>query len=506
MTAKSSLGTAVDPSEPESRPDSSASESSSESSSEPWAESLPGFRRRRTPAWAIDLLIAVVVVGSGFAPIGGPGVVELQPPDLRAIPVLLLGALVLPARRRWPVCALIATVVIACAAALAGLSTPAFVIPVAVSVYAVTLSRPRRVALPLLIGSAVLLPLANLATAVPSAFSPSAFAPAAFLSARAVQLIAIVAAAAGIGAAARARRATIAAITGRAQRAEQTRESEARRRVAEDRLAIARDLHDLVAHQIAVINLQAGVASRGLRDRPDEAEQALAAIREAARSVITEIGDLLALLRATGGAATSLAPQVGLGRLDALVALFEQSGLRVQLAVDPAATRVTDAVGVVAYQVIQEGLTNAHKHGADHAIRLTVTLSADALSARSAHEQTLVITMENDAAERARRVRPGNGLTGMRERVVAAGGEMRAEQDARGRFRLTVTLPLAPADSAPDDSAPVDSAPPQGVPVGGRPAACMPTDATPVEAAPVHAALTSPAPTNPVPANPVRTQ
>lgn len=468
---RSRFGTPADPSAPESHdprwpdprwPDPSWADQTWADPS--WPDPLREARRRRPPAWAVDLFIAVVVVASGFVPIGGPGVVEPQPPDLWAVPVLLIGALVLPARRRWPLGALVACVVIACAAAVAGLSTPAFVIPVAVAVFAVTLRRPRRVALPFVLAAAVLLPLASLAALSPAVLDPTVFSPAAFLSARVVQLIAVVAAAAGLGAAARARRATIAAITGRARRAEQTRESEARRRVAEDRLAIARDLHDLVAHQIAVINLQAGVASRGLRDRPDEAEQALAAIREAARSVIAEIGDLLALLRATGGTATPLAPQVGLGRLDALVALFEQSGLRVQLAVDPDATRVPDAVGVVAYQVIQEGLTNAHKHGADHALRLAValpsaTLPSAALPADGSHEQALVITMENDAAERARRVRPGNGLTGMRERVVAAGGGMRAEQDARGRFRLTVTLPLAPTDSAPSQGVPVDSTP-----------------------------------------------
>lgn len=398
----------------------------------PWSDPTPAGARRRVPPWVVDLAVALVVIGSGFAPIGGPGGAQhvvVQPPDLRAVPVLLVAALILPTRRRWPVAALVASVVIACAAAVAGLSTAAFVIPVAVAVFAITLHRPRRISLPFVIGAAVLLPLAGLATTVPADFSPTEF-----LSARAVQAAAVVAAAAGLGSAARARRATIAAITGRAQRAEQTRESEARRRVAEDRLQIARDLHDLVAHQIAVINLQAGVASRGLRDRPDEAEQALAAIREAARSVITEIGDLLALLRTTGADATPAATRAGLHRLDALVALFEQSGLRVQLAVEPGATDVPDAVGVVAYQVIQEGLTNAHKHGADHAVRLAVTT----------RDETLVVSIENRSATSMRRVRPGNGLTGMRERVAAAGGRMHAEQDPADRFRLTVELPAAP--------------------------------------------------------------
>lgn len=393
--------------------------------------------RRRLPTWLADVLIAILLVACGFLPIGGPGVASPQPPDLRAVPLLLLAALILPARRRWPVVALVACVVIACGAGLAGLTTAVLAGPVAIAVFAVTLHRPRRIALPLVIGAAVVLPLASLV-----GVAPATFYPAAFLSARAVQLAAVVAAAAGLGSAARARRATIAAITERAQRAEQSRETEARRRVAEDRLAIARDLHDLVAHQIAVINLQAGVASRGIRDRPDEAEQALAAIREAARSVIAEIGDLLALLRATGGDASPVAPSAGLHRLDALIALFEQSGLQVERRIEPGVVDVADAPGVVAYQVIQEGLTNAHKHAARHAVRLTAAIRDDAL----------VITMQNDAARDAagpaHRIRPGNGLTGMRERVVAVGGAMRTEQDGGG-FRLTVTLPVLDRGAVP---------------------------------------------------------
>jgi signal transduction histidine kinase len=100
-----------------------------------------------------------------------------------------------------------------------------------------------------------------------------------------------------LGDAIRTQRAHLDALTDRAERAERTREALARQRVAEDRLSTARDLHDVVAHQIAVINLHAGVASSALRTRPDSAEASLALIRTASRTVLTEIGDLLAALR-----------------------------------------------------------------------------------------------------------------------------------------------------------------------------------------------------------------
>lgn len=383
-------------------------------------------------AIATDVVIAVPLLGAAFVPFGGP---LARPADgLAAVPLLLAAVIVLPFRRRWPVQTVVACVVIACAGPLLGLDTPAFVLPVAVAMFSVALATDRRTTVLLAVCAAVVLPLVSLVN------GPSVTEyPGAVLSARAVQLAAIVAFAAAAGDATRARRATLAAYAERAQRAEQSREAEARQRVAEDRLAIARDLHDLVAHQIAVINLNAGVASRAVRERPDDAEQSLRIISDAARSVITEIGDLLALLRSPGDHPGTVAAPVGPQRLDALIDLFQQQGLRIEQHRIGDVTLVPAEVGSIAYRVVQEGLTNAHKHGIDGTVRLRLRTDAHAIA----------IDLENRTDARAGAVTPGHGLTGMRERVASVGGRVDAAIGPDGRFRLAAVLPVAGDETSP---------------------------------------------------------
>jgi signal transduction histidine kinase len=255
---------------------------------------------------------------------------------------------------------------------------------------------------------------------------------------RAFQLAVTIAFAAAAGDAARSHRAYIDAITERAVRAEATRESEARRRVAEDRLRIARDLHDTVAHQISVISLNAGVASSALESRPEAARDALAVIRSASRSVLGEIGDLLSVLRAESddplSDAPSTAPQPGLDRLGELVARFAQSGLDVTVRIEGDVRRLPEAVDRVAYRVIQEALTNAHKHGTEHRAHLLVEVTGDAAR----------IVVTNPAADAAPvSTRPtGHGLLGVRERVASVRGTVESGLTAGG-YRLAVILPLS---------------------------------------------------------------
>ncbi|MFT2018576.1 sensor histidine kinase [Streptomyces sp. 796.1] len=184
--------------------------------------------------------------------------------------------------------------------------------------------------------------------------------------------------AAAVGDAVRSRRAFIAAIEERAERAERTREEEARRRVAEERLRIARELHDVVAHHIALVNVQAGVASHVMDSRPDQAKQALAHVREASRSALGELRATVGLLRQYGDPEAPTEPAPGLGVLDQLIDGFARTGLRVTVAAaneERPDRPVTEAAGVAtvsgalptavdltAYRIIQEALTNVHKH------------------------------------------------------------------------------------------------------------------------------------------------
>ncbi|CAM5714370.1 hypothetical protein SGLAM104S_06590 [Streptomyces glaucescens] len=139
----------------------------------------------------------------------------------------------------------------------------------------------------------------------------------------------------GIGATAgdavRSRRAFVQAIRERAERAERTREEEARRRVAEERLRIARDLHDVVAHHIALVNVQAGVAAHVMDKRPDQAKEALAHVREASRCALNELRATVGLLRQSGDPEAPTEPAPGLDRLDELVGTFRNAGLRFEV-------------------------------------------------------------------------------------------------------------------------------------------------------------------------------
>lgn len=259
-----------------------------------------------------------------------------------------------------------------------------------------------------------------------------------------IQVCAMVGFAAAAGDATRSRAAVIQVMTERARRAEESLESEARRRVAEERLTIARDLHDVMAHQIAVINLHANVASQALRTRPDDAERSLFTIREAARTVLGEIESLLRVLRVGDperAEGDGTAPVPDLADLDRLVADFERSGLRVDLRRVGDAVEVAEPVGLAAYRIIQEALTNAHKHGND----------ASALLQLEYDQRTLEVTVTNTVypatspAVRDEDTR-GHGLVGARERAAGVRGELETTFGPGPVHRLTARLPL-PSDS-----------------------------------------------------------
>lgn len=238
------------------------------------------------------------------------------------------------------------------------------------------------------------------------------------------------------GEGAHARRLQIEAITERAERAERTREALARQRVAEERLLIARDLHDVVAHQIAVISLNAGLASSLLRDRPDDAARALGVVSDAARTVLAEIGDLLTTLRDPEHA--SVGPP-GLGQLDDLVREYASSGLEVSVRVEGQPRELPSAVDVAALRVVQEALANAHKHGAQNRAHVAVTYEPGALR--------LVVT--NPIAPSAPQAGPGTrqGLVGMGERVGSVRGTLEVGVVGGNAWVVTATLPAGPAEA-----------------------------------------------------------
>ncbi|HTF46463.1 MAG TPA: histidine kinase [Pseudonocardia sp.] len=251
-----------------------------------------------------------------------------------------------------------------------------------------------------------------------------------------IQPIAWIGMATAAGDAVRIRRAYVAEVEERARRAEQTRDEVAARMVAEERLRIARELHDLVAHRIAVINVHAGVAGHLVRTQPEDAAEAIEHVRAASRSVLGELSTLLGVLRSSEDSPAPTEPTPGLAQLDELVQSFTAAGLTIDLAVAGEADPLPDTVDLAAYRIIQESLTNVRRHsrGLHATIRLT-------------HRQNAVLVdVHSPDGERSPADAPGSspaghGIVGMRERAASVGGTLQAGTCPDGGFLVSAVLP-----------------------------------------------------------------
>jgi signal transduction histidine kinase len=376
--------------------------------------------------WAVDLLLALLVIGPAIAPFLPSA---LRPDSVLSWVTALAPAGILPLRRRWPMPVLGVLMVLFAIAAFQGTLLPGVGLAIAATVFHIANTRTRRASL--IVGGVVILLIASvsLIAAVTHGLDPLLF-----------QFVVTVAFASAAGDATRSRREYLIAVTERADRAERTRESEARRRVTEERLRIARDLHDAVAHQIAVISLNAGVASSSLDSTPERTRTALLTIRQASRTVLGEIGDLLSMLRAAEQEDSDTAPQYGLEHIDALLEQFASSGLDVHRRVEGDPSRVTGAVALVAYRVIQEALTNAHKHGTGHRAYLLVDVNAEMLRIIVTNPSEQASAIRQDSSD-SRLSGNGLGMLGLRERVASVRGEVETGP-APGGWKLTATIPL----------------------------------------------------------------
>ncbi|SEL19255.1 sensor histidine kinase [Streptacidiphilus jiangxiensis] len=253
-----------------------------------------------------------------------------------------------------------------------------------------------------------------------------------------------------VGDRSRTRRAYLAEVEQRAERAERDREEDARRRVAEERLRIARDLHDAVGHQLALISVQSDVAGRAIDSDGDAAREALGHVKQASRRALGELRDTISLLRQPGDpvAPTSI-PAPGLDGLDDLLASLRDSGLGVDLHADGTVVALAPAADLTAYRVIQESLTNVYKHSRRRRARLhldyrarEVRITVDDLGGSPVTPRDSPPTEPLPGAT--------HGIVGMRERVLALGGEFSAGPRPDGAFRVSAVLPYQPLDLTPE--------------------------------------------------------
>ncbi|MCI2956718.1 histidine kinase [Agromyces atrinae] len=384
----------------------------------------PAHPHARVAPWIGDLVAAALIITAAAVPFPEA---EFHPDGIAETLLVAAPAVILPFRRRWPIPVLAICLALYGIAAACVILSPGIVLATAIAMFGVANRSTRRVTLIVASSAVFAVVVLSLFASLGTVFDPRTF-----------QFAIVIAFASAAGDATRSRREYIVAITERAVRAEETREAEAKRRVADERLRIARDLHDAVAHQIAVISLNAGVASSAVDARPEQARAALATIRSAARTVLGEIGDLLEVLRTeTDDGEQPRSPQPGLDRLDDLIRQFGAAGLAVNVRVDGDIGRLDGASGLVAYRVIQEGLTNAHKHGAEARAHVLVDVGDDAALVVVSNP-VLPAAARPNAAE----ARSGHGLLGLRERVASVRGSIETGLTPGG-YRLAATLPLA---------------------------------------------------------------
>jgi signal transduction histidine kinase len=359
--------------------------------------------------WAIAVGVLAVLVVT---------VVSRPPSDTGLEPLgyafFVIGGVSLAASRRAPVIVLATTGLTALACQIVGFDVPA--VAYLFAVYA-TMRAGHRITT--LAGSVVMvlaLPFAILASARVSSVGE------AFMHSREVLQLAWLIAAAAAGEALRQAER-------RADEAERTREETARHRADEERLHIARELHDSLTHQISVIKVQAEVAVHLARKRGEEVPEALLAIREAGREAA---GELRATLEALRDDAEH--PPRGLDSVPDLVRQARTTGLDANLTVEGKRPDIPAAVDRAAYRIVQESLTNITRHAAAASASIRIGYRQD----------TLVIQVDDDGkAVPGTGAAPGVGLIGMRERVTALGGRLRAAPRGEGGFTVEAELPVA---------------------------------------------------------------
>jgi signal transduction histidine kinase len=357
---------------------------------------------------------AVIVLGSGPAASGE--VPPRRPLDLLAYALMAVAAAVLLGRRRWPLGVLAVTVGASVVYLTLAYPHGPILVAMSVAMYSVAVRLP--------VGpSLVACGMTLLAVVTPDllVMDPPLLREAALLLA---VLSGLLLPAWAIG--------TVVRLGQEAER--RAHQDETRRRADQERLRIAQEVHDVVGHGLAVINLQAGVALHVVGRRPEQAEVALAAIKRSSKEALEELRGTLAVFRRPDNGGGPWRPAPGLGQLEALAAAMAEGGLPVQVAVTGQRAGLPAAVELAAYRIVQESLTNVVRHAGSATATVRVRYQPDALVVEIAD------TGSGGAAGAARPA--GHGIAGMQERAAAVSGTLQAGPSGDGGFLVRARLPL----------------------------------------------------------------
>jgi len=246
---------------------------------------------------------------------------------------------------------------------------------------------------------------------------------------------------------ARSRRAHAKALQERGWLLERERESAARNAVDEERANIARELHDIVSHNVSVMVVQAAAAREVLADQPEDAAAALRAVEDAGRDTMTELRHLLGVLAPAADGGDELSPQPSLSRLSTLIDRIAFAGLPVQVRISGEPRPLPSGVDLTAYRIVQEALTNALKHGDGMRAEVTVRYAPHQLRVEVLNSGPSVLSGDRSGGRSGGRAAAepgadGRGLLGLRQRVAVYGGDLDARRRLGGGFRVRARIPL----------------------------------------------------------------
>jgi signal transduction histidine kinase len=390
-------------------------------------EQASGSRRLPVSAWAFDSALALAAAGISTTMFISNPIARGQPRGTLVVGygLVLLHTLPLAARRRFPLPVLVTSVASGLAFAVLDLPPDILGIAILVAVYSMAAYGSRWVALAGLALAEVGLAAVQL---TPGRTGVNTL----------VGNLGVVAAAWLLGRFAHNYRAYAARLEERTVELEQAREELARRAVADERLRLARELHDVVAHAMSVIAVQSGVGAHVASTRPKEAVKALAAIEATSRSALEELRRLLGVLRQDSEPQGDLTPVPGLGDLDGLLVEVGKAGLGVRLRVEGTPSPLPAGVDLSAYRIVQEALTNVVKHAGPARAQVVVGYRRQDVTVEVTDDGRGTVTSVSDG-----RAGTGHGLIGMRERVAAFGGDLEVGPRPGGGFRVAARLPLA---------------------------------------------------------------